>query len=155
VSGAVRAPVEPGTLPPGVIAPVAKTPPAGTFVPTGATPVIANVGTLPRSAASAPQPSATPWGATAEGEDTGATPAWGRIGVSAEEVADDEEEPTHGYTLLHMIVLSLVAFVAGFLVWLLLLQGRGGAGADALAEWSDGNLAAAPYGAVVDPPGEL
>src|SRR5690606_5453517 len=39
VGGAVRGPVEPGTLPPGVIAPVSAPPPPGTFVPTGSVPI--------------------------------------------------------------------------------------------------------------------
>ena len=161
VSGAVRGPIEPGTLPPGVIAPVAKTPPPGTYVPTGATPIVSSgasgLATFPHAApATGPSvPSAPSWGGGFSEESAGAPPTWGRIGLTTDEVEGDEEVPGHGYTWIHMVILSLVAFVAGYLVWLLLLQGRGGSDAEALAQWSKGNLAAAPHGVVVEPPGEL
>lgn len=155
MSGAVRRPVEPGTLPPGVIAPVPVTPPAGTFVPTGATRNVAGlagVGTMPRTANPAVQ---APWGNTAAHEDPAGTPPWQRIGVSAEEPEEDEEAETHGYTWLHLIVLSLGAFVAGVLVWLLLLQGRVDRDPDALAENPTGTLADAQVAVVVENPGEM
>ena len=123
-------------MPPGVIAPVTVTPPAGTFVPTGATPIVTptgTVGAMPRTATAAA--AAPGWGTVATQEDEGAAPAWDRLGVVAEEPEEDEEVEGHGYTWVHMIVLSLGAFVAGFLVWLLLLQGRvEPGGPDALAE---------------------
>jgi hypothetical protein len=42
---------------------------------------------------------------------------------------DDDDEPTrrrYPYTWLHMLVLSLVAFVLGFLIMLLYMQASGG-----------------------------
>lgn len=132
VSGAVRRPVEPGTLPPGVIAPVPPAPPAGTFVPTGQTPVVGPSQLRPA--------------------EEGATPAWGSLGVSAEEVEEESASGPRGYTWLHMIVLLLGAFVAGVLVYLLLAQGRDPGVPQGMAETPDGSVAAA----LVDvPPGEL
>src|SRR5690606_7231269 len=117
VSGAVRAPVEPGTLPPGVIAPVTEVPPAGTFVPTGSMPIV-RPGTFPGVTAqrTAGVPSApggagavgAPSGQSATGsfEDDGtATPAWGSLGIVATETEVEEPEQHRGYTWLHMIVL--------------------------------------------------
>lgn len=39
---------------------------------------------------------------------------------------DEWEEPESSYTWLHYIVLIVVAFVLGLLIWKLLLDGEGG-----------------------------
>jgi hypothetical protein len=55
------------------------------------------------------------------------------------EVDDDEdewEEPESSYTWLHYIILIVVAFVLGLLVWKLLLDGPGGGfGTEQAAAW--------------------
>jgi len=161
VSGAVRAPVEPGTLPPGVLAPVSEPPPAGTFVPTGSMPIVmpgsfgspVPVGAGMPGAGSAPGTVADP--ARGTSDDAGATPAWGSLGISADDLDEPDLRPQRGYTWLHMVVLSIGAFVAGLLVWLLLIQGRGTGGPEGLAESPAGSVGA--VSAVVHPhaPGEL
>jgi len=106
-------------------------------------------------APSAPSAGPAQPGWESPGEAGAAMPTWGRLGISPEEVAEQEEpEPQHGYTWLHMIVLSLVAFVAGLLVWLLLIQGRGVGGVEGLAESPAGSVGAVSA-VVPSPPGEL
>jgi len=88
--------------------------------------------------------------ATGPFEDDGtATPAWGSLGIAATETEVEEAEQHRGYTWLHMIVLALVAFVAGLLVWLLLIQGRGVGSVEGLAELPEGSVGA--VSAVVHP----
>ncbi|NLF03684.1 MAG: hypothetical protein GX593_01530 [Actinomycetales bacterium] len=156
VSGAVRAPVEPGTLPPGVVAPVSEAPPAGTYVPTGSMPIVmpGSFGAPTVSGTGLPSAGSAP-GVAADASEDGSTPAWGSLGISAEDLEEPEPQPQRGYTWLHMVVLSLVAFVAGLLVWLLLIQGRGSSGLEGLTESPAGSVGA--VSAVVHPhaPGEL
>ncbi|ROS31116.1 hypothetical protein EDF34_0769 [Cellulomonas sp. PhB150] len=86
----------------------------------------------------APVTPAAPAGPAAAGASDEIAPAWAPVAVglpAAESAAaphvdelDDEDEaerkPRHPYTWLHLIVLALVAFVLGFLIMLLVVNGR-------------------------------
>ena len=70
------------------------------------------------------------------GDDEAAAPAWSSSGTTTDpEDEDDDEQPRrlHPYTLLHLLVLSAVAFVLGFLIMLLYIQTRGTAATDEAA----------------------
>ncbi len=88
-----------------------------------------------------------PVGSPASDEVADLTPSWAPVEAASGDVpapwspppvvaTDDEDEvderelrPRHPYTWLHLLVLALVAFVLGFLVMLLVINGRSDNGA--------------------------
>jgi len=73
--------------------------------------------------------------------------AFGSTGATDEddELELEEQRPRHPYTWLHLLVLALVAFVLGFLIMLLVVNGRGDKDDKGAAPTS----ASAPVAAVV------
>jgi hypothetical protein len=126
--------------------PAISRPAAPAFVPTdaSASPAAASPGVGWTA-----QPDHAPVAASAASSE--AAPAWAPIGEvapatpDAAATEDDEDEagrrPRHPYTWLHLIVLALVAFVLGFLIMLLVVNGR--PDNSAFAPVSDGSHAIA------------
>jgi len=65
--------------------------------------------------------------AQAAPDPVGAGGAFGPTGADDEDddVDLEDQRPRHPYTWLHLLVLALVAFVLGFLIMLLVVNGRG------------------------------
>jgi len=118
--------------------------PARAFVPAGTTPQPgAAIGTVTVPADGASVPTRRPVAETVEAEPM-SVPRWGSVGAQgwasteaeASDVAEDEAEeelPTHSYTWGHVIVLVVVAFVLGMLIFMLLLKDSGEGAAQAAA----------------------
>jgi hypothetical protein len=76
---------------------------------------------------------------SASSEAAEVAPAWAPIAADGstgtaghpgdDEIDEVERRPRHPYTWLHLIVLALVAFVLGFLIMLLVVNGRDDTGA--------------------------
>jgi len=83
----------------------------------------------PHPRAAAPAAAGQAW--TPEAAQPAGDVAWG--GITADDVEDAEPEEERSYSLLHWLVLLVLALVLGALIYLLVNQATGGPGAQSSA----------------------